>query len=239
HQIRQRLAQLAARAVRDAQLDQPPAREQGHCPGLARELRDGEAALDVQDASFLASARAGGGPNPVGRLDREQRFVAMDPRERRQAVAQGALEPLGPHVHRDSRGLMVASRRTICCTMSDCISLKICSSSSCLDSSWISPTLISRRTTRPVWGSRLWPAGSSTRKDVRSRSSYSTGRPVVEKPIASFSRRSVRTTRIASAASRSSTIRVPLEERTTRRNSEPSAEVRENVVYRVLNGRPV
>src|SRR5690606_21362627 len=78
-----------------------------------------------------------------------------------------------------------------------------------------------------------------TRKDVRSRSSYSTGRPVVEKPIASFSRRSVRTTRIASAASRSSTIRVPLEERTTRRNSEPSAEVRENVVYRVLNGRPV
>src|SRR5690606_30086303 len=131
---------------------------------------------------------------------------------------------------------MAASRRNNCCTRSDCISRYSSSSSCCLATSSTSLDVMSRRSTISVRGNNGWPSRSTTRNVKRSRSWYSRGRPVLEKPTTSFSRSSRMSTSRASASAGSSTSRVSSATRTSLRNSAPTADVGANPVYSVRNG---
>jgi hypothetical protein len=96
-----RLGAVGARlAGGNAQLDDPPRREEGERCGARREPAPVVTALDEVDVALAVALGARLGADRVGSLEREQRLVAVDDVQRREAAGKVRVELVGANRER-------------------------------------------------------------------------------------------------------------------------------------------
>ena len=117
-QLAQRITQFTGGLGVQAKVDQPLAGKERRGLGGLDEPAAVEACIDVQHLALLEAQLAGPGTYQVGRLDDQQQFVAADPGERWQPLADGLTQlrrradALAHGTGAYSAGRMAASRHS-------------------------------------------------------------------------------------------------------------------------------
>ena len=110
----------AGLARRDAQVDEAPIAEEAEARIRRQERVPAEVLFDDEDFPILDARAPGRRTNRISGFEREQRLVAVHDVQRGERAPEVGRQVVGPEIH--AGGRTDWSRRTICCTASDCIS---------------------------------------------------------------------------------------------------------------------